>query len=490
METTLIRSRIPKNGKRRLFMVAAVLSAVLFLSVLYYLSAHGNPMDFLDKYQKRVFTFQERLLTQPRVILFYISLIFYPMPTRLSLVHDVQASTSLFDPPGTLLSIGVILFLALAALRFMKKWPLLSFCVIFFLLNHLIESSIFALELIFEHRNYIPSMLMFVPVAALVVRGLDCYTRKKPMQIVISVFITLIIIGFGHSTFMRNFVWTHNESLWLDALDKAPGVWRPYHGLGKYYSDRNQKEKALEMYNQGLTKRSIANKHDKAITYYNLGLEYFRRRDQEKSLEYYLKAVKLWPGFADAHHNIGIVLASRNEYGRAIRAFRNTLTLDKNYHFAHSNIGFVFIKQGRYEAAIKELQMALKQTPHNIPTQQRLGVAYMGLEKYHEALKYFRGVLRQNPRDVTTLLFSAQTYHLLGRNDAAQRILDKAVPLLSDERLKGLAEKAPSFGEITPDGDILFPLLAEAYARRADLYSEKRAFCTEHSEVGREEGRP
>ena len=44
-----------------------------------------------------------------------------------------------------------------------------AFAVLFFLAGHILESSIFPLELIFEHRNYLPS---FGPWFALGVSGL------------------------------------------------------------------------------------------------------------------------------------------------------------------------------------------------------------------------------------------------------------------------------------------------------------------------------
>jgi hypothetical protein len=57
----------------------------------------GNLSAFVN-YEKRLFTPFERLLTQPRVLLFYLTLIFYPAPHRLSLVHDIEISTSFYHP--------------------------------------------------------------------------------------------------------------------------------------------------------------------------------------------------------------------------------------------------------------------------------------------------------------------------------------------------------------------------------------------------------
>ena len=63
----------------------------------------------LKEYDFRPFTMTERLLTQPRVILFYISLLFYPLTSRLTLIHDVEISKSLIDPWTTLAAIIIII---------------------------------------------------------------------------------------------------------------------------------------------------------------------------------------------------------------------------------------------------------------------------------------------------------------------------------------------------------------------------------------------
>ena len=131
-------------------------SIALVLAFLY-----TDPLSVLSGYDKRPFTPIDRLMTQPRVILFYISLLIYPVSSRLALLHDFEFSTGMFSPWTTLPSILIVTGLILLFILLAKKHPLVSFCGIFFFLNHLIEGSIFNLELIYEHRNYLPSMLYF-----------------------------------------------------------------------------------------------------------------------------------------------------------------------------------------------------------------------------------------------------------------------------------------------------------------------------------------
>jgi hypothetical protein len=90
----------------------------------------------------------------------------FPHPSRLNVDYDFSISQSLIDPPSTLLCLLLIAGLIGLALYRAKKGLLLSFAILWFFGNLVIESSVIALDIIFEHRTYLPSM--FVCFAAVV----------------------------------------------------------------------------------------------------------------------------------------------------------------------------------------------------------------------------------------------------------------------------------------------------------------------------------
>jgi len=71
---------------------------------------------------------------------------------------DFQASAGWLTPWTTLPAVLGLLCVALAALVVRRRFPLFAFAVLFFLAGHLLESTVFPLELVFEHRNYLPSI--------------------------------------------------------------------------------------------------------------------------------------------------------------------------------------------------------------------------------------------------------------------------------------------------------------------------------------------
>ena len=139
--------------------LAIVAGLIFFLGIQ--LFTNGNTLAFLSGYEIRSYSPLERLLTEFRVVIFYLSQIFYPDSNRLSIAHDITISTSIFSPWTTFPSILVVLFLIIFSLTQVSKRPILAFGILFYFLNHLIESTILPLEIIFEHRNYLPSLFLF-----------------------------------------------------------------------------------------------------------------------------------------------------------------------------------------------------------------------------------------------------------------------------------------------------------------------------------------
>jgi hypothetical protein len=135
-----------------------------------------------EGYQYRTFTMSERVLTQFRVVLYYVTLLIYPHPSRLNLDYDFPISKTILDPPTTLISISIIVALIGYSLWTAKKRPVLSFFILWYFVNLVIESSIFPLEMVFEHRLYLPVVGPFVLFSLLTVRGIEKLRRNVKAQ--------------------------------------------------------------------------------------------------------------------------------------------------------------------------------------------------------------------------------------------------------------------------------------------------------------------
>lgn len=141
--------------------------AIPFLFGLGWLLFHLH--GFLGSYHGRHFTIIERLLTEARVLMLDIKWTLIPNVRDLSLYHDdIATSTGLLTPATTLLSLLGVAALLVVAWLTRRRAPLITLGIVWFFAGHALESTILPLELIHEHRNYLPDYgLLLAPFSLL-----------------------------------------------------------------------------------------------------------------------------------------------------------------------------------------------------------------------------------------------------------------------------------------------------------------------------------
>jgi protein O-mannosyl-transferase len=318
-----------------------------------------DPKTLLDGYQIRPFTMGERLLTQPRVIIFYITLLLYPLSSRFSLLHDVEISSSLFSPWTTLPAIILVFSALCLAFLYARKKPLLSFCVIFFFLNHLVEGSILPLEMIYEHRNYLPSLLFFVPLSALTVGFLDHFSDRKAISLSIAAFLLSFMMVEGTAVILCNEVMKNEFTLWLDNAEKSPRLHRPHHNLAMEFLAIRLLPEAFTELQRALDAKVMSTTYQKYNTYFSLGQYYRLIGDDDRALEQFEQSIKLVSFFPDVYQSQSEILMARGQFPAAEMAIRRALTLNSATASFHVTYGELLLKKGDINGALSETRKAL-----------------------------------------------------------------------------------------------------------------------------------
>lgn len=149
----------------------------------------------------RPWTLVQRLLTEPRVLLDYLSLLWLPRPFSSGLFNDQYiASTSLLHPATTLPAILAVLTLIGGAWRLRRRHPALALAMLFYFAGQAIESTTIPLELYFEHRNYVPALLMFWPLGLWL-------TDTRTMRVFKHTLMLTLPLGLAWMTHARADVW-------------------------------------------------------------------------------------------------------------------------------------------------------------------------------------------------------------------------------------------------------------------------------------------
>jgi len=183
-----------------------------------------------EGYLHRDFTLWERLLTQSRVLFFYLGLLLFPHIRAFGLYHDDMAlSTGLVDPWTTLVSVVLWAGLVGLAIWGLRRRALWSFAVLWYLVGHALESSLVALELVFEHRNYLPSFGILFAAAYYLVWGLDRLTNSRRLVYPV---VGLLVVVLAFTTFTRAGIWSNQITLNTFTAKNHPESYRSLTGTG------------------------------------------------------------------------------------------------------------------------------------------------------------------------------------------------------------------------------------------------------------------
>ncbi len=346
--------------KRHLPFLIGVFILLIGVSLIY---LDGHPFErILSRYELLNFTLTQRVVTEFRVVILYLSLLIYPHPNRLNLDYDFPISHSLIDPITTLAALMVIVGLIGIACLLAKKDRLISFCLLWYFGNLVIESSLIGLELVFEHRTYLPSMLISLMVTVLA----DRVVRSKYLKIATICAITMV---FSAWTYERNMIWSNAVTLWGDTVRKSPQKVRPHNNLGNALKSQGKIEEAIVHFNQAL---QINPGYAKA--YNNLGTALAAQGKTEEAIKHFGIALSINPGNAEAHSNIGVALASQDELEKAIVHFRAALRLKPDYAQVHSNLGAALVRQRKLQEALEHFHTALRLKPGDVQTYNNLQI--------------------------------------------------------------------------------------------------------------------
>lgn len=203
----------PSVGRRPMDTAAVLCLALPSLLVLLYLVHVGWQAWSLPYLTGRDWTLPERLLSQPRALWDYVLRLAVPRAGGGGVyVEGFPASRGWMDPVTTMPAMLALGASVVAAVAFRRSYPIASFAWLFFLAAHLLESSTVALELYFEHRNYMPAAFLGWPLAHALLRP-GGYVRSR------LVLAAVILAGLLLLTHQRALVWG-DEAL-LNALSAA-----------------------------------------------------------------------------------------------------------------------------------------------------------------------------------------------------------------------------------------------------------------------------
>jgi len=387
---------------------------LLFALTLIYLK--GHPLSHLaDKYANKEFTLAQRLLTEPGVVLYYLSLLICPFPERLRVIYQISPATGLISPVSTLTALIALAGLIAAAFLLGRRHRLISFAIVWFLTTLTIESSIIPLALAFEHRTYLPSVFLFIALATLLFEKM---TVKKAL-----ILTCLAVVVCGIWTRQRNIVWTDAVAFWTDAAAKTPFA-EAHNGLGLELLNLNRQAEAVP-----LLEKAIDHDPEFYKAYCNLGTALHQLGRTEEAEAALNKALELNPDYAMTHNNLGMARMAQDRLDEAIGYFQNALTCDPTLDEALNNLGVAYYKKGETDPALEYFRKTLALNPTHRNAFNNLNQVSRVLKTHGPSLAALKAQRQQHPDDPDVTRKLADTCQSLGMTVMAIDLYEQALAL-------------------------------------------------------------
>jgi len=297
--------------------------------------ALGQPVRGLD----------EQILSQFKAFIYYAKLLF--MPVSLSVDHQFSAA----DTPSVPAILGgaVLASLLLAGGAMYRNRqrggsaPLLGWSLAALLPASLVPLNV----LVNEHRLYLP-----VAIASLWIVGFVLSTVGDPHSWrtgsrsvrLWGVGVALAVLALlAHD---RNRAWATELTLWQDAVDKAPGMYRPHMHLGGAMETAGKWEAARAAY-----ERAVEIDPSVALVRHQLGALYKASGKQEAAMTAYREGILLDPPRVESHYNLANLYFDMGKLDDSRRSYESALALQPDHRGARYNLADVYARLGQFRKA-------------------------------------------------------------------------------------------------------------------------------------------
>ncbi len=132
-----------------------------------------------------------------------------------------------------------------------------------------------------------------------------------------------------------------------------------------------------------------------ARSYNNRGVELQQRGKIKAAIEDYQRAIRLNPGYAEAHYNLADAYEEIPDYDKAQEEYQRAINADSMFYQAYNNLSRLYIlRRGDYGAALRLLDRAMNLKPQESPVRYSLhknyGWADLELRNYLTAEQHLR----------------------------------------------------------------------------------------------------
>jgi len=195
----------------------------------------------------------------------------------------------------------------------------------------------------------------------------------------------LVVAAYAVKTVTRNMDWKDNYTLFSHDVDLSPRSTRTHYYLGNYMTkpenigvDPADTVRMMRVLDSAIVElgKAVAIYDRFCDVYKQMGVAYGKKKDLQRSFEFYNKAVQCNPTDAPSHSNLGTIYFEQGRYQEALQAFLKATRLDPNYTEALLNAGSAYGMLNDYPNALKYLHRCIETDPGYTQAYYFLSITY------------------------------------------------------------------------------------------------------------------
>lgn len=338
------------------------------------------------------------------------------------------------NSPLVLLSIALHLLLLGYALRMIRKHPLFSIGILYYLINIAIYANFFFNIGTFMNERFLffASIGFILTISYMFVLA---YFRIKGKQrpVLVGAFITLLVAGSVWSI-KRNTVWKDNETLFLNDIKVSANSIKGNCTAGGILLEKAEKIQD-ESSKRKMLKEAIPYLQ-KAINLYPeyadalllMGnAQYMLNKDPGSAIPYYSKILNRNPSHGTVLKNLHFMAQDAKMPVQRIEAQFTILKYQPHDVNAMKNLAQIYGRElGQLDSAIYYLKQAEVLEPNNLLVHRDLGVAHAMQNAPREANIHFRKALELDSLDKSNWINLGLNLQQLGQEEEARKLFSKA----------------------------------------------------------------
>ncbi len=317
-----------------------------------------------------------QLLTQLKAPAYYFKLAF--MPVGLNVEHQFAESTSItfavWMAGLLILSIGLVCWIGRRrrAATFMAVWTTVV----------ILPVSVMPLNVLVNERRLYLALVAFAWFAA--------FYLGRRMRRLSYVWLSLLCL----TSMQRNQVWASELTLWRDAAQKAPRMYRVQTNLGKALQLSGGESDALAAYQRAI---DIDPRHGDA--YNNIGILHHRQGRPREAIDWYHRALERYPDYEEIYQNMADAFSDLGDPAQARVWYEKALMVDDQRGSIWANYGELLFQLADLDGAERAARRAIALLPRQAEPYNNLGNIHSSRGDDEAALEMYGKAIDLGPEN-------------------------------------------------------------------------------------------